>query len=310
MWFRNSTVLVLLASAAIACKGGGVGNGTGNGAGTGTRSTSGAREHTTATGNHSMNHEVLQVAAAADLRLAMPDLLAEYTQRSGHEVNVTYGSTGLLAKQIKEGAPFEVFAAADRTAAEGVIASGACEASSLVPYALGQLVLWQPAGVAAMPLSARTASATTAAGSPSSATLPLATRADFDELLGKRIAIANPDHAPYGRAAREAMQTNKVWDAMQAKLVFAENAQQTLQFAQTGNVDAAVIPLSLLPPSGTGRLIEQTAHKPVEQTRVVCRGRRAQARPEAHAFADFLTSKFGLMVLKKYGFLPPATQER
>jgi molybdate transport system substrate-binding protein len=92
---------------------------------------------------------------------------------------------------------------------------------------------------------------------------------------------------------------------MQAKIVFAENAQQTLQFAQTGNVDAAVIPLSLLPTNGTGRLIEQAAHKPVEQTRVVCRGRRAQTRPEAHAFAHFLTSSDGLAVLKKYGFLPP-----
>jgi molybdate transport system substrate-binding protein len=226
----------------------------------------------------------LKVAAAADLALAFKDVGAAYEKKTGEKVIFSFGSTGLLEKQIVEGAPFDVFAAANVSFAEDAIKSGVCAADSKSLYARGRIVVWWRK-------DARFAAPKTIA-----------------ELADKRfikVAIANPAHAPYGQAARQAMQKAGVWAAVQPKLVFGENVQQTLQFAQSGNAEAAVVALSLaVINDGNYVLVDDTLHAPIDQALVVC-GKDAERQKRARAFTAYVNSAEGRAVMKKYGFLLP-----
>jgi molybdate transport system substrate-binding protein len=223
-----------------------------------------------------------QVAAAADLALAFGELGKTFEAKQHAKPVFTFGSTGLLAKQIGEGAPFSMFAAANESFVDEVVKKGKCDGASVHRYARGRIVVWTPDSVKG----------------PS-------TLAELADPRFKRIAIANPEHAPYGKAAKKALQTAGIWDAVEPRLKIGDNVRATLQFAQTGNVDAAIIALSLSVSTtgGTALPIDPALHDPLDQALVVC-GNGAGAT-KAKAFADFVLSAEGREVLTRYGFSLP-----
>ncbi len=231
--------------------------------------------------------EPIQVAAAADLSLAFEEMGKLFESRTGQKVNFSFGASGALAKQLSQGAPFDLFAAADASFVDGAVQAGACDGATKVLYARGHIVVWSKRG-------------------------GLAVHA-LSELKNpdiKHIAIANPEHAPYGKAAREALTRAGLWSALEPKIVQAENVRQALQFAQTGNADAAIVALSLVANDGTGSAlpVDPTLYGPLEQTLVVCRhGKNAHG---ARQFAKLVESGDGQALLKRYGFGGSAEQAR
>lgn len=226
----------------------------------------------------------IKVAAAADLAFAFKEVGAAFTAKTGTEVKFTFGSTGQLAKQISEGAPYDVFAAANVSFVDDVVKAEACDGSTKAMYARGRIVVWtkKSGGV----------------------TAPLALK-DLEDARFVKIAIANPEHAPYGRAAKQALETAGIWDRVQPKIVYGENVQQTLQFAQTGNTEASIAALSLamVTEDGAYFLIDEAMHKPIDQALVVCK--RGANATVARQFTEFVSAPEGRAIMKRFGFLLP-----
>lgn len=229
----------------------------------------------------------IRVAAAADLAFAFEDVGRAFEKKTGQKVVFSFGSTGLLAKQISEGAPYDAFAAANMSFIDDVVKSGACLGDTKSLYAIGRIALWGKKG----------------SGVPKS----------VDELSQPRfakIAMANPDHAPYGLAAKQAMTKSGVWNAVSSKMVYGENVQQTLQFAESGNAEVAIVALSLavVTEEGEYALVDSTLHDPLEQALVVCKGSAASGgsmQPAARDFTRFVGSEPGRAIMRRYGFLLP-----
>lgn len=228
--------------------------------------------------------DVARIAAASDLSDAFAEAGQAYERVSGRKVLFTFGSSGLLAAQISQGAPFDVFAAASQRFAEQTVQADACDGQSLAGYARGRLAMWSLGGDGWAPR----------------------TLAELADPRVGRVAIANPDHAPYGLAARQALQAAGLWDAVQPKLVLAENVRQGLQFAASGDADVALVALSLViaDRSHPWTLIDDRLHQPLQQTLVVCRGGHNQ--DTGRDFARFLLSPAGRAILARYGFAAPA----
>jgi molybdate transport system substrate-binding protein len=226
--------------------------------------------------------EPVRVAAAADLALAFADIARVFEARTGERVVFSFGSTGLLSRQIREGAPFDVFAAANVSFVDDVVRAGACDRSTVAPYALGRIAVW------------------TRRGRPAPATL-----ADLADPRFRQIAIANPAHAPYGQAARAALERNHLWERVQPKLVFGDNVRQTHQLATTGNVDAAIVSLSLVirDRENPWLLVDAAEHPPIEQALVACD--RGPNGAGGRSFARFVNSDEGRTILRSYGFVRP-----
>lgn len=224
----------------------------------------------------------IHVAAAADLTRAFTEVGAAFKTKTGIEPVFTFGSTGLLAKQLGQGAPYDLFAAANVSYTEGLVADGTCDGKSRSLYARGRLVVWTPTTVAAPKRLEELADARFA-----------------------RIAIANPEHAPYGVAAKAALTKVGIWGAVEPRMVYGENVQQALQFAQSGNADAAVIALSLSAITDDGKTlpIDPALHPALDQALVVCaHGGNAAG---GAAFAAFVGSPEGREIMNRYGFLVP-----
>jgi molybdate transport system substrate-binding protein len=223
--------------------------------------------------------EPVRIAAASDLTLAFEELGKVFEKDTGQKVTFSFAASGALAKQLGQGAPFDLFAAANPSFADAAIAAGACDGASKTLYALGHLVAWSKQGGAR-----------------------LTSLSDLVKPEIKRIAIANPDHAPYGKAAREALLAAGVWSAVEPRIVQGENVRQTLQFAQTGNADVAIVALSLVAQDRSGHTlaIDSGLHAPIEQTLVVCR--RGKNEAGGRAFAKLVESPEGQRLLKRYGF--------
>jgi molybdate transport system substrate-binding protein len=226
--------------------------------------------------------KTVRVAAASDLTKAFEEVGREFETKTGIKPDFTFGSSGLLAKQIEQGAPFFVFAAANREFVDQVVKSGRCEAASIRQYARGHLVVWTRNGIAA-PVKL----------------------ADLADERFKRIAIANPAHAPYGRAAKQALEKVDVWAKVADRMVLAENVQAAMRYAQQGEVDAAVVALSLAVVTDGGAFlrIDETLHDPLDQALVVCgNGEEADA---ARQLVTFIGSREGREIMTRYGFLLP-----
>lgn len=231
----------------------------------------------------------VRVAAAADLRFALDELAGDFERKSpGIKVTPTYGSSGNFFAQLSNEAPFDLYLSADMDYPRKLVEQGKAEKGSEFVYAVGYLVVWVPAGskldVAKLGLRAL--------ANPSV----------------KKVAIANPKHAPYGRAAEAALKKLGVYDAVKDRLVLGDNVAQAAQFVESGAADAGVIALSLaLAPSlrERGRYAEVPldAYPRLEQGGVVLSG--AKDRGAAAAMRDFLTGAEGRAVLKKYGFRLP-----
>jgi molybdate transport system substrate-binding protein len=227
--------------------------------------------------------EPLRVAAAADLSFAFVEIGAAFEKATGRRVAFSFGSTGLLEKQIAEGAPFDVFAAADVTYADDAVSAGACLSGTKLLYATGRIVIFAAPGASFTPRGIR----------------------DLADTRVTKIAIANPEHAPYGRAAREALMRAGVWPAARSKLVYGDNVHQALQFALSGNADVAIVALSLaVATPGEWTPISSDLHDRIDQALVVCT--RGKAGPAAgERFAAYIGSPDGRAVMHKYGFLLP-----
>ena len=228
------------------------------------------------------DHETVAIAAAADLANAFEDLGAQFEAETRIHPVFTFGSTGLLGTQIRQGAPYALFAAAKRSFIDDVVRAGACDGATVRPYAQGRIVVWTAADVAAP-----------------------RTLADLRDPRFERIAIANPEHAPYGQAAQQALEHAGVWPDVKARIVMGENVRAALQFAQSGDADAAIVALSLTTTTRAGHTlaIDPAMHDPIDQALVVCGGGRASTL--AHQFADFLASPTGRATMQRYGFLLP-----
>jgi molybdate transport system substrate-binding protein len=229
----------------------------------------------------------LRVAAAADLKFALSDLAGEYKKRTGAKVNVTYGSSGNFFAQLQNGAPFDLFFSADMVYPRKLEAAGLADPETLYKYALGRIVIW--------------------------------TRADANIDVAKqgwnllvdtgvqKIAIANPEHAPYGRAAVAALQKAGIYEQVKSKLVYGESISQAAQFVQSGNAQAGIVALSLAVSPGMkdGKRWEIPAdmHPAIEQGAIILRA--ANNKAQARAFLQFVKSADGRATLEKFGFTVP-----
>ncbi len=255
------------------------------------------------------------VAAASDLSAALEKLAPVFEKKNGEQkngekknsekqngenkngvhVSVILGSSGNFFAQIQNGAPFDVYLSADKSYPEKLEQAGKTEPGTLVSYAPGRLVIWVPNG------------STVQLPSKDNKTLD----GNLDILNGpavRKIAIANPDHAPYGRAAVAVLQHYKVYDQVTSKLVLGENISQTAQFAQSGNADVAFIALSIamsasMQHSGHYLMLPDESYPPLEQAGVVLQSSRN--KPMSRRFLEFLTSPEAQAILHEFGFEAP-----
>ncbi len=230
----------------------------------------------------------VSVAAASDLKFAMADLAGQFEKQTGNKVNVTYGSSGNFFSQLQNGAPFDLFFSADMNYAQRLESAGVAEPGSLSIYAVGNLALWAPAD--------------------SQLDLAAGWKALLDERVQK-IAIANPEHAPYGRAAVAAMRKAGIYEQLKFKLVFGDNISQAAQFAQSGNAQVGIVALSLATSPGMrgGKRwnVPPDMHPPIEQAAVLMKN--AKNKDAARAFLDFMKTDQARATLTKYGFTFPPT---
>jgi len=228
--------------------------------------------------------QVAEVAVfgASDLALAFKEIVPKFERALGVKVTLVLGSTGTLAKQIEHGAPADVFFAADRTFIEELAVKGVVIPETRALYAQGRLVL----------ATARSAGA------------KLTELRQLTDARIRHVALANPAHAPYGRAAEQALRAVGVWDPVRAKLVYGENIRQALQFVESGAAEAGLIALSLANvPAIDYVVIDRTLHAPLDQSVAVVRRSR---RPELGlAFIQFVNGAEGRPIMKRFGFLLP-----
>jgi molybdate transport system substrate-binding protein len=233
------------------------------------------------------HHGTVRVAAASDLTRAFEELGKAFEQKTGITPIFDFGSSGLLAKQISDGAPYSLFAAANKEYADQVVKSGRCDAASMRAYARGRIVVWCPSGVAA-PVKL----------------------ADLADPRFEKIAIANPEHAPYGKAAKQALEKAGVWPQIESRIVTAESVQAAMKYAQEHTVQASLVALSLavVTDGGAFLAVDPTLYEPLDQELVVCgNGEEADA---ARRLVEFIQSPDGREVMTRYGFLLPTEQPR
>jgi molybdate transport system substrate-binding protein len=232
--------------------------------------------------------QLLRVAAAADLQFVMPDLAAQFEKRTGTKLNITYGSSGNFYAQLQNGAPFDLFFSADIDYPKKLEAEGLAEPRTLYEYATGRIVIWMPADTGVD-----------------------VARQGWNALLDsvvQKIAIANPEHAPYGRAAVAALKKAGIFEQVKAKLVYGENISQAAQFVESGNAQAGIVAMSLAisPGMKDGKRweIPSEMHPPIDQAVIVLKS--AANKQGARAFLEFVQSESGRATFSNYGFSLPA----
>lgn len=226
--------------------------------------------------------EALLVAAAADLQFAFTDIGEKFKEQTGQEVLFTFGSTGNLTTQIENGAPFDILAAANVSFVDQLTEKGLTIPDTQQLYAQGRIVLAvnRESGIRVTKLE------------------------DLLDPAITSIAIANPEHAPYGKAAQEALQSAGIWEELQPKLVLSEHVRQSLQFVQTGDAPVGIVALSVADvPEVTYTLLDGNLHNPLNQALAVIKSTPHEAA--ARAFIDFVNGPQGRPVMKQYGFLLP-----
>jgi molybdate transport system substrate-binding protein len=243
------------------------------------------RDSAAATPKPKTEVEPLHVAAASDLREALPVLARRFTETTHAEVVPTFGSSGQLAEQIKAGAPFDVFLAANRKFVEDLAASGFVRPESVVPYAQGTLVL------AVHPQSAGAVRE-----------LAEVTKAEI-----KRIALANPALAPYGAAGKQALERAGLWAEVEPRIVQAESVRQALQFVETGNAEVGLVGKASVGGAAVRVVaIDPALYDPIIQGLGIVVRTRSRS---AEAFSAFVLGTEGQKILADFGFkAPPAAR--
>jgi molybdate transport system substrate-binding protein len=228
------------------------------------------------------------VAAASDLKFAIEEVAMRFEKETGQKLRLVFGSSGNFKTQILQGAPFHLFMSADERFVYELADAGKTEDRGRA-YALGRIGIMVPHGS------------------------PLKADGQFKDLAAalkdgrlQKFAIANPDHAPYGLRAKEALQHAGLWEAIQPKLVLGENIAQTAQFATSGSTQGGIIALSLaLAPTvaktGSFQLIPEAWHQPLKQRMVLVKG----APPVARAFYEYVSTPAAQEIMVRYGFAMP-----
>ncbi len=231
----------------------------------------------------------VRVAAASDLAKAFEEVGKEFKARTGITPDFTFGSSGLLSKQIEHGAPYFLFAAANKDFVTNVIKAGRCDGQTARVYGRGRIVVWTRSGV----------------------TPPVRLADLADGSRYKKIGIASPEHAPYGLAAKQALQRSQLWEQVSPRVVEGDNIQMTMLHARDGNVDVSIVALSLAVVADGGAYlpIDPSLHDPLDQQLVVCgKGEEADA---ATQLAAFIASREGREIMTRYGFaIDPAQGSR
>jgi molybdate transport system substrate-binding protein len=229
----------------------------------------------------------VNVAAASDLTFAMNEIAAQFQKETGCAIRLSLGSSGNFLTQIENGAPFDVFLSADIAYPKKLESEGLAAPGSTYLYAVGKIVLWT-----------RNDS-------------HLEASRQFDLLRDpavEKIAIASPAHAPYGRAAEEALRRVGMYDAVKDRLVLGENISQAAQFVESGNAQVGIVALSLavspeMKDKGRYWIVPENLHAPIEQGAVIV---RAAANPQAaHLLLQFIQRPATSALLERYGFVLP-----
>jgi molybdate transport system substrate-binding protein len=230
----------------------------------------------------------ISIAAASDLSFAYKEIVADFEKKTGHTVKLSLGSSGNFFAQLSNGAPFDLFFSADISYPKKLEEAGLAEQGTLYLYAIGRIVMWVPKGspidVGSLGINA------------------------LEHPSVKKIAIANPKHAPYGRAAVAAMEHYKIYDLVKDKLILGENISQTAQFVQTGGADVGFIALSLalapaMKESGKFWEVPLDAYPRLEQGAVILRSARDIGA--ARSFLEYMKGREARAILKRYGFSLP-----
>lgn len=228
----------------------------------------------------------LTISAAANLNSVAPEIGKLWEQQTGNKALFNSGVTTKLAQQIEQGAAVDLFAAANKKAIEDLDQKGLIISETKRVYAIGAIGIWQRQD---SPIEIK----------------------NIQDLLNpkiKRIAIANPATAPYGIAAREALQSVGIWEQLQSQMILGENITQAQQYVETGNVDVAIVALSnTINKSGKWTAIDSKLHKPLEQMLAI--PKNAPYLKEAKEFADLIASQKGRALIQKYGYLLPLESE-
>jgi molybdate transport system substrate-binding protein len=236
--------------------------------------------------------EEITVAAAADLQFAFQDVAARFQKDTGHTVKMVFGSSGNFFAQIQNGAPFDVYFSADIDYPKRLEAAGLAEPSTLYQYATGKIVLWAPAN--------------------STVDVSKGLTALLNPAVTK-IAVANPEHAPYGRAAIAAMKTERIYDQVSSKLVYGENISQTASLVVSGGADTAIVALSLVvAPSmkskGTYFEIPVDEYPAIDQAAIILKS--SQNKEVARQFITYVKTPDIQSVMRGYGFTLPAAASK
>jgi molybdate transport system substrate-binding protein len=231
------------------------------------------------------------IAAAADLQFALTEVAEAFKAETGQEVKLAFGSSGNFARQIRQGGPFEVYLSADEQYVLDLARDGFAQGEGTL-YAIGRLVLVVPHGS------------------------PLRADGSLDDLAAalddgrlERFAIANPEHAPYGERAEEALRHRGLWDKIQPKLVLGENVSQAAQFALSGSTQGGIIAYSLalspkIAAQGSFELVPAEWHEPLRQRMALLRG----AGPVAERFYAFVQEPEARRIMRRFGFILPGEE--
>jgi molybdate transport system substrate-binding protein len=242
--------------------------------------------HSQSSKNSQAHRSELVVAAAANLTEAFAEIGPRFTSKTGIHVVFSFGATADLARQIENGAPFDIFAAADTEHVDLLERKDLITPGTRALYARGRLVMWLPPG----------------------STLKATQIADITAKGFERVAIAKPDIAPYGQATVESLRALGIWSQIQSKVIYGQNVSQTKQYAATGNAEVAFIPLALVKP-GEGTYIEvnEESHQPINQALGIVKDSPKQAA--ARQFVDFLLGAEGQDILLQKGYSKPRVEK-
>jgi molybdate transport system substrate-binding protein len=225
------------------------------------------------------------VAAAANLTDAFEDLSKQFTNQTGIRVVLSFGGTADLGKQIENGAPFDVFAAADSAHVDALDQKGLLTPGTRALYARGSLVIWVPPGSG----------------------IKIERIEDVTAKAVERIAIAKPDIAPYGLAALETLRSVKLWNQVESKVVYGMNVSQVKQFVSSGNAEVGFLPLALIKPNeGHYIKVSEDLHRPIDQALGIVKA--SQNQEAARRFCDFVLGPVGQALLEKYGYMKPSAR--
>ncbi len=225
---------------------------------------------------------VLRVAAAADVKPAFDELALEFERQQGVKVELVFASSGTLSQQIANGAPYDVFASADLARVQQLASKGFVDSATVRIYAVGRIVLaWKE-----------------------SSGYNIKDLRDLRAIDFRSLALANPDHAPYGSAGKEALRNAGLWGYVESRVVYGENVVQAFQFLETGATEVAIVALSLAKRPGIRYVeIDQSLYSPLKQgVGAISGSKRGRL---ARQWIDFLLGPLGQEIMKKYGYGPP-----